>query len=432
MKTTIMTLAVLIASLLVADFANAQSNRDLQYFTNPDKTGLNQFESPFTTDIEFDGLNVRIGGANTLQFQGISHDNDAGDLPELENNFNLATSNLDFDVALANGLRMHLRTYLSSQHHPEAWVKGGYIQIDRLDFIAEDFMAELMDNLRFKVGHMQLNYGDTHFRRSDNGAAIHNPFVGNYIMDSFTTEVAGEIYYYSGPFFGMFGLSNGKLNQSTEAGAFKTHATVYGKLGYDKQINDDFRFRLTGSILNVSQSPSIYLYSGDRAGTRYYNVITPGNFRAGRYAPSFTPGRGQDPGVGEMTSIMINPFVKFNGLEIFGVIESVSGKQTASVDPAFTEPDSRSFQQFAAEVLYRFGASEDVYIGARYNNVNGEQSNGDIDITRYNIGGGWFLTDNVLAKLEYVTQSYDGEGFDGGPYAGAEFNGINIEAVISF
>jgi len=432
MKTTIMTLAVLIASLLVADFANAQSNRDLQYFTNPDKTGLNLFESPFTTDIEFDGLNVRIGGANTLQFQGISHDNDAGDLPELENNFNLATSNLDFDVALANGLRMHLRTYLSSQHHPEAWVKGGYIQIDRLDFIAEDFMAELMDNLRFKVGHMQLNYGDTHFRRSDNGAAIHNPFVGNYIMDSFTTEVAGEIYYYSGPFFGMFGLSNGKLNQSTEAGAFKTHATVYGKLGYDKQINDDFRFRLTGSILNVSQSPSIYLYSGDRAGTRYYNVITPGNFRAGRYAPSFTPGRGQDPGVGEMTSIMINPFVKFNGLEIFGVIESVSGKQTASVDPAFTEPDSRSFQQFAAEVLYRFGASEDVYIGARYNNVNGEQSNGDIDITRYNIGGGWFLTDNVLAKLEYVTQSYDGEGFDGGPFAGAEFNGINIEAVISF
>lgn len=30
MKTTIMTLAVLIASLLVADFANAQSNQDLQ------------------------------------------------------------------------------------------------------------------------------------------------------------------------------------------------------------------------------------------------------------------------------------------------------------------------------------------------------------------------------------------------------------------
>ena len=425
MKTTIMTLAVLIASLLVADFANAQSNRDLQYFTNPDKTGLNQFEAPFMTDIEFDGLNVRIGGANTLQFQGISHDNDADNLPELENNFNLATSNLDFDVALANGLRMHLRTYLSSQHHPEAWVKGGYIQIDRLDFIAEDFAGKLMDNLRFKIGHMELNYGDTHFRRTDNGAAIHNPFVGNYIMDSFTTEVAGEVYYYSGPFFGMFGLSNGKLNQSTEASEFKTHATVYGKLGFDKQIDENLRFRLTGSILNISQSPSIYVYSGDRAGSRYYNVITPGNFRSGRFAPSFTPGFGQPAGVGEMTSIMINPFMKINGLEFFGVVESVSGQQK-------TEADTRNFTQLAGEVLYRFGASEDVYLGLRYNSVDGERGSGDIEITRFNIGGGWFLTDNVLAKVEYVTQSYDGEGFDGSPFAGAEFNGINLEAVISF
>jgi len=426
------TILTVFALLFVTAGAYAQQDRELQYFVSPDKTGLNQFEAPFMTDIEFDGLNVRIGGANTLQFQGISHENDADDLPELENNFNLATSNLDFDVALANGLRMHLRTYLSSQHHPEAWVKGGYIQIDRLDFIAEDFAAGLMDNLRFKVGHMQLNYGDTHFRRTDNGAAIHNPFVGNYIMDSFTTEVAGEVYYYSGPVFGMLGLSNGKLNQSTAPGDFKTHATIYGKLGYDKQINEDLRFRLTGSVLRVSQSTSIYLYSGDRAGSRYYNVITPGNFRSGRYAPSFTPGRGAPSGVGEMTAFMINPFVKFNGLEFFGVFESVSGNQTASVDPGFTEPDSRSFTQLAGEVLYRFGASEDIYLGARYNLVDGEQSNGDIEITRFNIGGGWFLTDNVLAKLEYVTQSYDGEGFDGSPFAGAEFNGINLEAVISF
>jgi hypothetical protein len=223
----------------------------------------------------------------------------------------------------------------------------------------------------------------------------------------------------------MFGLSNGKLNQSTEAGEFKTHATVYGKLGYDSQINDNLRLRLTGSILNVSQSTSIYLYSGDRAGTRYYNVITPGNFRAGRYAPSFTPGRGAPAGVGEMTSIMINPFVKLGGLEFFGVIETVSGKQA-------TADDSRNFTQLGGELLYRFGANEDVYLGARYNSVDGEQTNGDIEISRFNIGGGWFLTDNVLAKFEYVTQSYDGDGFANGPYDGAKFDGVMLEAVVSF
>jgi hypothetical protein len=118
-----------ITLMLVAFFVSAGSlfaqsfTRDLQYFTYPDQRGLNQFEAPFMTDVEFDGLVVRLGGANTLQFQGLSQENDANSLQNLESNFNLATSNLDLDVALANGLRMHLRTYLSSENHPEAWVK---------------------------------------------------------------------------------------------------------------------------------------------------------------------------------------------------------------------------------------------------------------------------------------------------------------------
>ena len=139
-------------------------------------------------------------------------------------------------------------------------------------------------------------------------------------MDSFTTEVAGEVYYYNGPMFAMGGLSNGKLNQNVTDAAgngFKTHATIYGKVGFDKQINEDLLFRITGSALNISQSASIYLYSGDRAGSRYYDVITPGNFRAGRFAPSFTPGFGQPAAPGEMTAFMINPFIKYQGLEFY-------------------------------------------------------------------------------------------------------------------
>lgn len=424
MKAITTTITTFIFALLFVNMGlQAQDSRDLQYYVAPDQTGLNEFEAPFTTDIDFDGVNIRLGGSNTLQFQGINHDNNAGDLAELESNFNLATSNLDFDVALAPGLRMHLRTYLSSQHHAEAWVKGGYLQIDTFDFIEEGFLSGLSDHVRIKVGHMENNYGDTHFRRSDNGATIHNPFVGNYIMDSFTTEVGGEVYLYNGPIFGMIGLTNGKLNQSTVEGPIKAKPSFLAKVGYDSQVNDNVRVRLTGSLFRVSQNGSIYLYSGDRAGSRYYNVITPGNFRAGRFSPTFTPGRGSEPAAGEMTSIMINPFVKIGGLEFFGVFENVSGQIE-------TESSSRSFTQLGAELLYRFGATEDFYIGGRYNAVSGEHiSDGDIDITRVNIGGGWFLTKNVLTKLEYVTQSYDNFS---GPYAGAEFSGINIEAVVSF
>lgn len=422
---------VLVAFALSAGSLFAQSNRAMQYFTYPDQRGLNQFEAPFYTDVDFDGLKVRIGGANTLQFQAINHDNAFAEgsemgLTDLESNFNLATSNLDLDVALANGLRMHLRTYLSSQHHTETYVKGGYLQIDRLDFISEDFMGDLMDNVRIKIGHMELNYGDNHFRRSDNAFAMFNPFVGNYIMDSFTTEVAGELYYFTeGGLMAMLGVSNGKLNQSTAESEIKTKPTVYGKLGIDKTFGEGLRFRLMGSVLNVTQSPSIYLYAGDRAGSRYYNVIQEGNFRAGRFAPSYTPGHGQPAAAGEMTAFMINPFVKFGGLEFYGVYENTSGKMES-------EDDRRTFNQYGAELLYRFGANEDLYLGGRYNLVEGEMTSGDIEIDRFNIGAGWFMTKNVLAKLEYVTQSYSGDGYDNSVYQDAEFDGIVLEAVISF
>ena len=150
-------------------------------------------------------------------------------------------------------------------------LKGGYLQIDRLDFIKKDFLSDLMDKVTIKVGQMEINYGDTHFRRSDNGQTLYNPFVGNYLMDSYTTEIAGELYYQSNGFLAMAGLSNGRLNQSVTN--TKTKPAFYGKLGYDKQLNQDLRFRLTGSLYTVNNTDHVYLYAGDRAGSRYYNVM---------------------------------------------------------------------------------------------------------------------------------------------------------------
>ncbi len=408
--------SLLLALFVMGGSAFAQFNRDMQYFTYPDQRGLNQFEAPFMTDVDFEDVYVRLGGANTLQFQALRHDNSgAVPLADLGSNFNLATSNLDLDVALYDGLRMHLRTYLSSQHHPEAWVKGGYMQIDKLDFISEGFASELMNHVRIKVGHMEINYGDNHFRRTDNAFAIHNPFVGNYIMDSFTTEVGGEVYIYGGDMFAMLGITNGKLNQSVVDSDPNNKGSFVGKLGYDSQINDDLRFRLTGSIYTTGQAASIYLYDGDRSGSRYYNVME-GSFRSGRFDPGFN---------NEITAFMINPFVKYQGLEFYGVIETVTGKNIG-------DADSRNFNQYAGELIYRFGAEEDVYLGGRYNVVSGELApNTDVEITRLNIGGGWFLTKNVLAKLEYVSQKYNDFPV-GSIYEDGEFNGFMLEAVISF
>jgi len=426
MKTIIQYLSLALIVLLAIP-TTAQSQRDLDNFRNPDQRGINQFEAPKDSVSTFDGLHVRIGGASTIQFQDLSHENSSDiTLDELEGNFNLATANLDLDVALYDGVRMHLRTYLSSQHHSEAWVKGGYIQIDKLDFISEGFAEGLMDHLRFKIGHMENNYGDAHFRRTDNAMATYNPFVGNYLMDSFTTEVGAEVYMFNGPWLGMLGVTNGKLNQSTK-GDGSTSPSWLAKFGYDNQVTDALRFRLTGSLLH---SPSNYgrgnyLYTGDRAGTRYYNVMngvtvdgesTGDSFRAGRINPSFK---------NEMTSFMINPFLKYNGLEFFGIFETITGQDK-------NDTDTRNYTHVAGELIYRFGANEDFYLGTRYSNVNGEEKSGnDISVNRFQLGAGWFMTKNIIMKAEYVNQNYN----DYAPtdiHADGNFKGFSLEAAISF
>jgi hypothetical protein len=411
----------------ISVFSQSEKNRDLQYQRFPDKRGLNVFETSKETDIKFEGLKVIVGGSSTLQFQGISQENSDPNttLLELEHNFNLATANLTLDVQLENGLRMNLTTYLSSRHHHEAYVKDGYFQIDRLDFIEKGLLDKLMDKMTIKVGHMEVNYGDAHFRRSDNSTAIYNPFVGNLVLDAFNTEVAGEFYYQDNGVTAMFGLSNSKLNQDVKSKGL-TNIGILGKLAYDKQINDDLRLRFSGSIYKNDKMKSVYLYSGDRTGSRYYSVMDTVNqsddFRSGRWNPAFNR---------ELTAMMFNAFLKYQGLEFFGTYETAKGGDTKTNDK------TRTWNQIATELVYRFGETESYYLGARYNTASGKMSSTDtkdVTINRLQFALGWYWTNNVLAKFEYVNQDYNDFATTGkySKYHKGNFNGYMMEATISF
>jgi len=200
----------------VVSYAQIDKRKSLQYFRQNNRMGVNVFETTKDDTVKFEGIYARVGGDFALQFQGFSHENSIiGDpLVDLGANFNLPTANLNLDVQLADGMRMHLRTYLSSRHHTEAYVKGGYLQLDKLDFIQEGFLSGLMEIASIRVGMDQINYGDAQFRRSDNAAAIYNPFAGNYIMDSFTTEPFFELTIMPSDWIIVAGLTNGRLNQS--------------------------------------------------------------------------------------------------------------------------------------------------------------------------------------------------------------------------
>jgi len=399
------------------------AQNQLQHWRPANQDGLNVFEDTKNDTIRFDGFKVRVGGDFALQFQDLNHKSQVDTLYDLVPNFNLPTANLNLDVQLADGLRMHLRTYLSSRHHNDAWVKGGYIQMDNLNFIHEGFLEGLMNVTSIRIGLDEFNYGDAHFRRTDNARAIYNPFVGNYIMDAFSTEAFGEVTVLTNGFIGVLGLTNGKLNQNVTVDAsnnYDNKLSFFGKLGYDNQMNSDLRVRLTGSwYLNHGLSTGNNLYGGDRAGARYYSVMVvdgaTDNFRSGRFNPAFK----------QLTAIQFNPFVKYRGFEFFGIVELANGGE---------KDGNGNFTQLAAEALYRFGGNEQFYLGGRFNQVSGKQTKdaGSISINRINFGGGWFLTKNVIAKAEYVQQTYSGDGFTGTTYQGGKFDGFVLEAAISF
>lgn len=444
MKTYLLKSAALIAICMSAGIVNGQ-DRDTNYTkvanVRPyDQSGINVFEAPKESDAPFENLKVKFGAGFTQSFQSLKHENAAGGLYKITPGFNTANANLFMDVQLADGILLNLTSYLSSRHHNETWVKGGYIQFDKLPFKGQVW-EDIMKVATIKVGHMEINYGDQHFRRSDGGQTLYNPFAENYIMDAFTTEIGGEVLLRKNGFFGLLGVSNGMIKGNVDElvptpadDNIHKSPSIYLKAGLDKMVTDEVRVRLSGSYYTNSSSGGLTLYGGDRTGSNYFMVMEKagGTYAANAFSGRFNPGFSK-----KIEAVQLNAFIKGGGLEFFGTYETSNGRTKA-------ETNDRKANQMAGELIYRFGPSEKLFIGARYNTVSARLANvaaagttpailytDDVKLDRTTLGAGWFMTRNVLLKGEYVNQQY--KEFPTADYrAGGEFKGFVVQAVVGF
>ncbi len=433
-------LLVLVAGILPASLSAQLLQGKLENYRPYDQSGINQFETKKDT-VPFTGPTLRIGAGFTQEFQGLKHHNSSAGalvspLYKITPGFNEAMANLYTDFQLADGIHLNVALYLSTRHHTETWVKGGYLQFDKLPFKGQ-FWSDIMKYTTIKIGQMEINYGDQHFRRTDGGHALYNPFTENYIVDAFATEIGGEIYVQKNGLFGMVALSDGTLDAKIDSvtntpqnGNIKKNPAVYGKVGIDKQLADRVRVRLSASYYHENSSASNDLYFGDRAGSGYFMVmekpyVVPASGESAYEADAFS-GR-LNPGFSyKVDALMANGFIKFQGLELFGTFEHSQGKTA-------TEVASRQFNQYAIDGVYRFGKNENLFIGARYNGVTAELRgiSSPVTINRFAAAAGWFLTKNVLLKGEYVTQSYN--DFPTTDYRnGGKFNGYMVVATVGF
>jgi hypothetical protein len=430
-----------------------------------DQTGVNVFETP-KTDTQFTGPKVEFGASIAMPYIALKNSNNVINQDPTKNtealfknspNFALSMANLYINSYLADGITLQVTMYLASKHHTETWVKGGYVQFDKIPFIKMDLLDNIMKYTSIKIGQMDVNYGDAHFRRSDGGNAIYNPFMENYIMDEFATEIGAEVDVNYNGIIGVAGITNGNLNPSlikidTALTAYKYSNGLHNpsfllKLGFDKQLSEKFRARLTGSVYTTAGSLSNTLFGGDRTGSNYSAIMynaAPGTGTAfgGRFNPSLTD---------KLTTFMGNLFLKYNlsdaiSVESFTTLESAKGRKPS-------EKLERKADQFATDLVLRFGKAENFFVGARYNTVSADVAAAagatpttttattttlspvaayKIGIDRLAISGGWYVTKNIMAKVEYANQKYSDVPNVNYILNGYEFHGISAEAVISF
>lgn len=124
---------------------------------------------------------------------------------------------------------------------------------------------------------------------------------------------------------------------------------------------------------------------------------------------------------------MINPFVKFKGLEFFGTYEMAQGR-------TIVEKKMRNATQYARDLIYRFSANKENFgIGVRYNYMTNTLLSNSTNVTFSRAAGslGWFVTKNIIAKVKYMNHQYKNFVSTDIRWRG-NFNGFMLEASIGF
>ena len=431
----------------------------------------------------FKKVDVNLGGDFEIRYQSLkSHANSVSMTP-LGDNINFPASNLVLNTNLAPGIKVNMSVYLASRHHSNTYVEGGYILIDQLPFLNCKLADKIMKYVTIKVGMMEMNYGDAHFRRSDNARTLDNPFIGNYILDGFAIPPAMEIYFRNNGLLVMGGLTevitNPGLGQAFAA--VKSADTIaapsyvatytpwslgkelqyYFKVSYDKKINKNIRIRPTFSGYICPTSYGGTLYNSDRGGSPYEGVM---NSTALGYDVTTTVANGYfgPNNYAKDNSFMGNLFARIYGFEFFGTYEIAKGNEipktigvgknpitgNGSLLPLPVNTLPFTINNASVEGLYYFGTHKQFDIGVRYttvsknaqSNVQGTDYKGTVytipgyalkmSTNRLQIAAGWRLTNNIMTKIEYVKQTYSNfaQYGTGTPF----FEGFMVEAAISF
>lgn len=411
-------------------------------------------EVSFSTDLTFNyqGLSQDYALPSTSSFSPATGLTTQTRTVDLQPGLSLPQANFDINAKVMSGFNVKLETMLSSHHHNETYVKGGYATIDNLDFIAPGFASDLMRNMTIKVGVDDINFGDDQYRRSDNADVMRNPFIHNMGVESYMQAPHIEVYYRIPAISSliMVGITNGQVNpddvtnveRSATSGSSNRPAG-YAKFAFDNQLSDTLRVRASESLYYVhGTNKGSSLYSGDKAGSVSRKIFDTDTRTSANGGTNWTGWTNTDGDFGALWNALsgfsdlavskTNLFTRFYDTELYAMLELADGADARDVD--------MKMMHYAFDVVQRF-SNDKFFAAARYEHAVVEYKDynpvtlastdlGDAEMTQWQLGLGWFLSKHAVAKLEYIDHKREkNSSFKGGD---AEFKGYMISTALSF
>ncbi|HYK01119.1 MAG TPA: hypothetical protein VE974_05140 [Thermoanaerobaculia bacterium] len=292
--------------------------------------------------------------------------------------------------------------YLSSRNHPsQTYGNEGYILLRGVPENLQSlrFLKPVLEKVDIKAGHMLVDFGDAALHRSNNAIVQKNPLIGNFVVDPNIVSIGMQVASKPGRFGWLVGGSNGTTTEDWNVGrGFAYNAKLYAYpieglrtsvsyIGTDQSDN----------ATKASGGSSMQMFTGNRSGERYAGIL----------------GGGQAPGnvfpqAGEKFSAAQFDVTYDNGspITLYG---HYGRTQDLDINGTLAGTPEEKWSYYAADAKYHITPT--LYAAARYSGANvsklaGNDSDGKV--ARIQVGGGFWLTKNLLMKVEYVTQSYSG------------------------
>lgn len=381
-------------------------------------------------------MNLFMGFDSVGRFQYLTQDHVAikGNVPgSLEPGFQTPFGSFGFLAKFDDKLDVYFDIYISSRPHPGS-MQGdqGYLLIRELPDRLKGYrpLDWVFENLDFKLGAFEIDFGDAHYRRSNNAEAQANPLIGNYVVDPRATDIGMEVISTSWPVKWLVGFGSGTYQGHFDHGSgYSVHGKIWG--------NPVSELRTSLSLYHADHSgdgpgwppgngTAGNLFVTNRSGGPYGGILDDGD------APGqVLPGAGQD-----VTATQLDLTWRYHPFEIYGYF---GWMQDADINGNAPGTPKDTWLYYAFEAIYSI--TDRLYLAGRYSGASARYLNDFSSsgiVNRIQLGGGYWVFDTVLGKLEFVYQKYsrfderDGEVSGVDVWLGPDFKGVIVEASFGF